>query len=91
MLRYFASGADKPLLKDSGEIQRIFRNRCWRNFFCLVAVALGMFGFAISGLVVFLAGLKATDILLQDRFSILDRSIDSEYFAGNDRLECKST
>lgn len=27
MLRYFASGADKPLLEDSGEMRRIFKDR----------------------------------------------------------------
>ena len=45
--------------------------------------------FATGGLVVFLAGLTAIDILLQDRFSVLDWRINSEYFARNDRLECK--
>jgi len=42
MLRYFASGADKPLLEDSSEIRRIFKDRRWRVFVWLV-VGYGFF------------------------------------------------
>ena len=72
MLRYFATGADRPLLQDTDKIRRPYKEHRWRitafylippGFLWLDAAALGLFGFSIGGLIVFLAGLTAIDIL----------------------------
>lgn len=70
MLRYFASGADKPLLEDGDEIRRIFKDRRWRIFFWLV-IGYGFFYTCRLSLSVAKKPMLDADVLSVDQMGII--------------------